>query len=268
MPHIRLRNINVSIPVYDSSARRLVRLPNALPGRVGVRNVSHSRGVRIIHVLSNINIDIKDGDRVCLLGHNGAGKTSLLRVLAGIYPPSSGGIDVSGKVVALLGSSISLNEYATGYENIELVSELYNWPKDRMADCIRDIEEFSELGEYLEMPTRIYSAGMAARLAYAMATQQVPDVLLMDEGIGAVDARFKEKAEARTRDFVNRSKIVVLASHSLDLCRAICNRALLLSNGQQEYFGDIEEAIKRYLAVTPAQPQRSRQASSIKTPQI
>ena len=141
---------------------------------------------------------------------------------------------------------MTLNPDATGYENIRLIAELYDWPKAKVPDYIREIEDFTELGEYLTLPTRIYSAGMLARLAFAMATMQSPDVLLMDEAIGAGDAHFQGKAQARVEDFVSRAKIMLLGSHSADLCKALCNKALLLSKGSRIFFGDIDEAFKRY----------------------
>src|SRR5262249_14188562 len=118
--------------------------------------------------------------------------------------------------------------------------------RGQMADYIRDIEEFTELGEYLSLPTRIYSAGMQARLAFALATVQSPDILLIDEGIGAGDADFQDKAAARVRRFVEQAKILVLATHSRELCHALCNKAALMSKGELNFFGDIDEAFSRY----------------------
>ena len=246
MAHIRLENVSVELPIFDNARLRLIKLPSFVHARVGTKSVSKNSGAMVIHALTGINLELNDGDRVCLIGHNGAGKTTLLRLIAGIYPPSQGSVRVGGRVVALLGGSISLNSDATGYENIKLVAELYGWPRDQVADCIKDIENFTELGEYLSLPVRVYSAGMAARLAYGMATQLSPDVLLIDESIGAGDANFQEKAEARTKEYLDRSKIVLLASHATELCRAICNRALLLSGGRQVFFGEIEEGLDRY----------------------
>jgi ABC-type polysaccharide/polyol phosphate transport system ATPase subunit len=175
-----------------------------------------------------------------------AGKTTLLRLIAGIYPPSSGRVKVDGKVMALLGQNLAPNPDATGYENINLIANLYDWPKERVPEYIRDIEEFTELGEYLSLPARIYSAGMHARLAFAIATIQVPDVLLIDESIGAGDAHFQQKARARTEEFIRRAKIMLMASHSIDFCRAMCNKALLVANGRRVFFGDIEKGLSRY----------------------
>jgi ABC-2 type transport system ATP-binding protein/lipopolysaccharide transport system ATP-binding protein len=234
------------IPVFEANALRLLRMPSFGRAKVGASNVSHAGALFVIHALSNIDLVLEEGDRVCIIGHNGAGKTTLLRLVAGIYPPSSGRVEVEGKIMALLGQNIAPNPDATGYENIRLIANLYDWPMERLPEYIRDIEEFTELGEYLSLPARIYSAGMHARLAFAMATIKVPDVLLIDESIGAGDAHFQEKARARTEEFISRAKIMMMASHALDFCRAMCNKALVIANGRRMFFGDIEEGLSRY----------------------
>jgi ABC-2 type transport system ATP-binding protein/lipopolysaccharide transport system ATP-binding protein len=244
-----LQNVGVHIPIYDAQSLRLLRLPSFGRAKVGTSTVSRSGANVIIHALNEINLDLHDGDRVALIGHNGAGKTTLLRLVAGIYPPSSGSVHIGGKVMTLLGGGLALNPDATGYENIKLVANLYDWPMEGMPAYLRDIEEFTELGEYLSLPTRVYSAGMLARLAFATATVLSPDVLLIDEGVGAGDAQFQEKARKRVQTFVNRANIMMLASHSAELCRAICNKALLLAKGRPVFFGAIEEAYERYEAL-------------------
>ncbi len=246
MTHVRLRDINVKIPIYDSHALRLIRLPTFRLAKVGIPEVSQAGSAILIHALKDLNLDLVEGDRVSLIGHNGAGKTTLLRLIAGIYPPTAGTIEVSGKVFTLLGNSVAISGDATGYENIELTAAIYDWPKDKMAEYVRDIEEFTGLGEYLSLPTRVYSAGMQARLVFAMATMRSPDILLIDEGIGAGDAEFQEKAKQRVRQFVSQAKIMLLASHSAELCRALCNKALLLSRGESVFFGEIDEAFEHY----------------------
>jgi len=246
MSRVKIEDVSVRIPVYEAGSLRLLRMPSFGRAKVGTRNVSHAGATFTIHALSNIDLAFEEGDRVCIIGHNGAGKTTLLRLIAGIYPPSSGRLEVNGKVMALLGLNLAPNPDATGYENIKLIANLYDWPKERLPEYIRDIEEFTELGEYLSLPVRIYSAGMHTRLAFAMATIQAPDVLLIDEAIGAGDVHFQEKAQARIGDFINRAKIMIMASHAIDFCRAMCNKALLLANGRLVFFGDIDEAFRRY----------------------
>lgn len=246
MAHVRLKNVNVSIPIYDSHALRLIRLPSFSNARVGSDSASRTNGVIVIHALKNLSLELGEGDRVCLIGHNGAGKTTLLRLVAGIYPTSTGSVDVKGSAFTLLSGSIALNSDATGYENIRLIANLYNWPSDKYQDLVRDIEEFTELGVYLSLPTRVYSAGMQARLSFALATAQNPDILLIDEGIGAGDAHFQEKARERVNQFVSRARILLLASHSKDLCRLMCTKALVLSKGEGVFFGGVEEGFAFY----------------------
>ena len=249
MTYVRLKNVNVSIPVYDSHALRLITLPSFRNARVGTDTATRSHGVIVIHALKNLSMDIEEGDRVCLIGHNGAGKTTLLRLVAGIYPSTTGSVDVKGSTFALLGGSIALSADATGYENIRLIASLYNWPSDKYQELVHEIEDFTELGVYLSLPVRIYSAGMQARLSFALATAQIPDVLLVDEGIGAGDAQFQKKAQVRVQQFVSRARILLLASHSPVLCRAMCNKALVLSKGEAAFFGDIEEGFQVYASL-------------------
>lgn len=246
MAHVRIKNVNVEIPIYTSRALRLIRLPSFRLAKVGTSTVSHSGNLISMHALKNFSIEFSEGDRVSVIGHNGAGKTTLLRLVAGIYPVISGTIEVSGEIFALLDNSSLLNDDATGYENIDLIANLRGWPLAKMTEYIRDTEEFTELGEYLSLPVRVYSAGMQARLAFALATMHSPEILLIDEGIGAGDAEFQEKAQARVKQFIGRAKIMLLASHSVELCKTLCNKALLLSKGEKVFFGDIDEAFERY----------------------
>jgi len=246
MTYLRLKNVDVRIPIYESSALRLIRMPSFRLARVGSRDVGNTSGILVVHAVRDLSIEIQEGDRVGLIGHNGAGKTTLLRVLAGIYPCSGGTLERRGSVRSILASNMALNPDATGYENIRLVAKLNDWRRDMLDAHIRDVEEFTELGEYLSLPLRIYSAGMAARLSFALATIQAPDILLLDEGIGAGDAQFQEKAQKRVNDFLDRAKIIVAASHSAALLKSICNKGMLLNQGQLVHYGDLSEALRIY----------------------
>lgn len=249
MTHVRLAHVEVTIPIYEGAARRFIRLPSLRRARVGTADVTRSSGVLWVHALHDLTMSLAEGERIALIGHNGAGKTTLLRVLAGIYPCSSGSREVSGTVGALLAANMALNSDATGYENIRLVATLEDWPREELDACIADIEEFTELGEYLGLPLRVYSAGMAARLSFAMATARAPDILLVDENIGAGDAQFQEKARRRVDRFLGRVKIIVIASHSTELLRSICKKGLLLQGGKMAFFGALDEALARYAEI-------------------
>jgi|SRR6516225_9475731 ABC-2 type transport system ATP-binding protein/lipopolysaccharide transport system ATP-binding protein len=250
MTYVRLTKANVEVPVYDSHALRLVRLPSFRRAKVGTSTVNWSGNVISIHALKDVDLSLSEGDRVCVIGHNGAGKTTLLRLIAGIYPATSGSLEISGKVFALVGTSLVFNQDATGYETINLVANIYDWPQQRAAEYVRDTEEFTQLGEYLSLPTRTYSAGMEARLAFALSTLQPSDILLIDEGIAALDSDFQQKAQARIQKLVGGIKILLVASHSQELCRSLCNKALLMSKGEVAFFGEVEEAFVRYAKVS------------------
>ncbi len=245
MAHIKLENVNVRIPVYDSNALRLFRLSGRKSfGKVGSHNFVSS-SVLQIQALTDLSIEINHGDSVALIGHNGAGKTTLLRYLAGVYPEVSGTRQIEGSIY-LYGGSTSINPDATGYENVRLAMQLEGMDLKKFEQYKQDIAEFTELGEYLEMPTRIYSAGMTARLTFAIATMHDPEILLIDEGIGAGDAKFAQKAEERVKSFANKASIIVMASHSDDLLRKLCNKGIVFDGGRAVYQGQIEDALAHY----------------------
>jgi ABC-2 type transport system ATP-binding protein/lipopolysaccharide transport system ATP-binding protein len=242
MTLVRLTDVNVRIPIYDSHALRLIRLPAFGRAKVGTQAISHSGAVLIIHALNSLNLELHEGDRVCLIGHNGAGKTTLLRVLAGIYPASTGKVEVVGKVFALLGNSMMMNPDATGYETIRLVGNPSITGRRRMQSSSR--HRGVHRTRRVPSADRVYSAGMQTRRSPWRRSDT--DILLVDEGIGAGDAQFQHKAQARVQQFISRAKIIVLASHSIELCRAMCTKALILNKGTQVFFGDIEEGLDRY----------------------
>lgn len=246
MAHISLQDVTLDIPIFDASARRIVRLPRVrkAPGSDGITEQS---GVLNIRALSEISLEVADGDRIGLIGHNGSGKTTLLRLLAGAYTATSGTVKVEGRVQSLLEPTLAANADATGIENIRLAAILNEWGEDRIEQFIEDVAEFTELGPYLSLPTRVYSAGMGARLAFAIATLFVPEVLLIDEGIGAGDAAFQEKAEERISRLVGDSRIMFVASHSASLLEGMCNKGVVMSNGAIDFTGSIDDALKYYV---------------------
>jgi homopolymeric O-antigen transport system ATP-binding protein len=181
-----------------------------------------------------------------MLGHNGAGKSTLLRVLGGVYVPSSGRVVVEGRVSPLFNTAPGLDMDDTGYENIMTCGLFLGMSRAEVIAKTPEIAEFTELGDYLNLPVRTYSSGMLTRLAFAIATTIDPEILLLDEGLGAGDARFAERAKRRVDNLIERSHILVLASHSEDLIRSMCNRAVLLDAGHVCAAGDVDEVIETY----------------------
>jgi len=198
-----------------------------------------------IRSLDKVSFALNAGDRVALLGKNGAGKTSLLSVLAGVYPPTSGTVQITGSVDALFNINLGFRQDATGRRNIILRGLIAGWSTEQIKDRIPEIIEFSELGHFIDMPYRSYSQGMAARLAFSIATAVSPDVLLLDEWIGAGDADFQKKARDRMNRLIESAGILVIASHNKALLKEVCNKGMILSRGEIVAEGPIGEILAK-----------------------
>lgn len=245
MSTLFLENVSVDFPIYGAQrSLRKVLFERATGGFIQ-RDKQHGDRV-VVKALTNITFTLHDGDRLGLVGHNGAGKSTLLRVLAGVYQPVSGKLLVEGKVTPLFDTLPGLDPEDTGYENIITAGLLFGLTRDEIEAMIPDIEEFSELGEYMGLPVRTYSTGMGLRLGFAFATAMHPGILLMDEGIGAGDARFAEQATKRMQEFIGRSRIMVLASHSNQLIKSMCNKAALMEAGQILAIGEVDDILAQY----------------------
>jgi ABC-2 type transport system ATP-binding protein/lipopolysaccharide transport system ATP-binding protein len=246
MAYLHLQNVCVDFPVYYGGNPSLKRaLLNAAARKQ--RNLSRDNSDRIsVRALNEIVLEIKSGDRLAIMGANGAGKTTLLKVLAGVFEPTAGFVQSSGLISSLLDVYVGFNPDATGYENILLRGMFMNMRPAEMKGHVAQIAEFTELGPYLDMPVRTYSAGMTIRLSFAIATCISPEILLMDEWLSAGDASFLEKAQRRMEAFVQRSNIMVLASHSVPLLEQWCNRAILLDEGQIRASGDVSTVAAAY----------------------
>lgn len=228
MAKIILENVSVDFPLFGKSAKSL---KSSVIGAVVGGRFSQSSSLTTITALNSINLELNDGDRVGLVGHNGAGKSTFLRVLAGIYKPTTGSFRSEGKVVSLIDQSAGLNPIATGVENIYLRGLTLGGTKKELSERVDEIREFTGLGEFLDLPINIYSTGMMARLNFAISTCLQPEILIVDEGIGAGDAEFQSKAQERINGVMGNSKIVVIASHSEDIINSYCNKILTFDKG-------------------------------------
>ena len=244
MSNIKLSEVSVEIPVYNSQGRSLKKtiMGVATGGKIGLTE----SGKTVVRSLSNISLEIHDNERVGLLGHNGAGKSTLLRVLGKVYTPSSGIAEINGKVGSLIDISLGIDSEATGVENIFLRGALLGIPKRKIEQELGNIIEFSELGEFINMPVRTYSTGMHMRLAFAVSTMISPDILLMDEWLSVGDQYFQSKAEKKLSELVNRSNILVIASHSRELLEKCCERAIWLEHGSIVMDGPVSDVCRKY----------------------
>jgi ABC-type polysaccharide/polyol phosphate transport system ATPase subunit len=242
---IVLKDVVAEFPVYGSQ----LSLRNALLGRVvgGVLRRQNDTGQRVVvRALENVSLTINHGDQVGIIGHNGAGKSTMLRVFAGIYEPSQGTISIEGRVSPLFNTSPGLDLDDTGYENIVTCGLLLGMTRAEIERKLPEIEAFSELSDYLALPARTYSSGMLVRLGFAIATAIDPEILLLDEELGAGDARFAMQAANRVKALIDRSSIMVLASHSAELIGQMCNRAILLDHGRVIADGRAKDVLELY----------------------
>ncbi|KVE03690.1 ABC transporter ATP-binding protein [Burkholderia sp. AU18528] len=248
MAFIELQSVTLDLPIFDVQGRSLKK--QVL--NMGRRNriAEGNDGVIVVRALDEVSFRFERGDRVGLIGHNGAGKSTLLRAMAGIYPPSSGQLLREGSVVPLLDIGLGMDENSTGMQNIRLRGLLLGMSDAEIREKQREIAEFCELGDYLDLPIRTYSSGMKVRLAFAVSTAVDAEILLLDEVMGVGDASFMHKAEARLADLHSRAEIVVLAMHSNSEIRKVCNKVLWMERGRVRAFGPTEEVVSEYEATT------------------
>ena len=237
-------DLSVWFPLYHGSSRSLKKMAvAAATGRLGHDRAQHI----VVRALRDINLQLNAGDRLGLIGSNGAGKTTLLRVLAGIYEPVSGSLRVQGSLNALLDPSLGMNPDLTGRENILLRGLYAGLPKPALPRLEEDVTAFAELSDFIDLPVRIYSAGMVVRLGFALATAIKPQILLMDEWFLAGDAAFLEKARVRLEEMVRGADILVLSTHQTEIIRAWCTRVLWLDQGQVRADGPADAVLADYL---------------------
>ncbi len=236
---IRLDDVQLIYPIYSVRAQSLrhTMINLAIGGRLlrGNNDVVH------VNALEGISFRLEDGDRLGLLGHNGAGKSTLLKVLAGVYEPTRGNVQMTGIVASMLDIGNGIDWEATGVENVKIMSRLRGMRAAQINAQMEEVIAFSELGAYADLPMKTYSAGMAARLIFTLATSFKSDILIMDEWLGAGDTHFIQKATDRMNELVGHARIMVLASHNFPLIQATCNKVLVLEKGRMRYFGPIED---------------------------
>jgi len=234
---VSIRADNLTLTYRIRRSRRLSR--HATPTPHGGVIIGEGRSQQI-RALDAVSFSLESGDRLGLVGGNGAGKTTLLKVLYGIFKPTSGVVDLAGRADALFNINLGFRREATGRRNIILRGLINGWSNEQIEQRMEEIVAFSELGDFIDMPMKTYSQGMAARLAFSVATCLDPEILLMDEWIGAGDPEFQNKARRRMSDMAEKAGIIVLASHNHQLLRRICNKVLELDHGKVVHFGSSE----------------------------
>ena len=208
--------------------------------------------------LKDVNFEVQAGDRVGIVGLNGAGKSTLLKVISGVLKPTEGSVTTNGKIVPLLELVDGFDKQYTGAENIYLYGELLGYSKSFIYEKYDEIVEFSELGEFIDVPVKNYSSGMRARLGFSIATVVKPDILILDEVLSVGDAQFRKKSEARIQSMFAQGVTVLFVSHSLEQVKRICNKAIMLEHGTVIAQGDVEDVATIYSTLLNKQKRRRK----------
>ena len=227
MTHIFLQNLNFAMPITFKTS---IGSSSSLFSRLNFNNE--------IDLLKGLSFELVVGDRLAVTGPNGAGKSTLLKIISGVYLPTSGSLEVTGKVSSILDLGVGFNEEASGFDNIFIYYYLHGYSKSQIEARLDYVVEFSELGDFLSFPIRTYSSGMRARLAFSLATYGYPEIVVIDEIMGAGDESFMNKSSARIDEIIKDSGIVIFASHNKNFTGMFCNKNLELNMGKQVYFGD------------------------------
>lgn len=243
MVAITLSNVGVDIPIYDVSRASLRK---ALIGRTVGGRFGEAGSHVIVGALKNIDFEARDGDRIGLIGENGSGKSTLLRVISRVYPPTNGTVSIVGDISPMFDATLGMSMDATGLENIRIAGTIWGMTAAQIKGNIDDIAEFTELGDFLKVPVRTYSTGMLLRLAFAIATARQPEILLIDEIIGVGDKVFFDKAFKRLQRLVERSRILMVATHMDDIVRRLCNKVVWLSHGRLVDYGNVDQVLAAY----------------------
>lgn len=250
MVRIELKDVEVRYPVYSSGRQR--SLLTFAANRASFGRVAREAGhIPTVDALSGVSFSLQEGDRLALVGRNGSGKSTLLKVCAGLILPDRGSAAIEGSRASILNLSAGLNHDKTGIENIVMMGRLMGVPRARRGALIEDVAEFTELGDFLNLPVRTYSSGMTVRLLFALATSIERDILIVDEVIGAGDAHFVEKAAKRVRSMFERAKILVLATHAGHIAEKLCTRALWIDSGREIMAGEPNTVWEAYLKQRP-----------------
>jgi ABC-type polysaccharide/polyol phosphate transport system ATPase subunit len=213
-----------------------------------VRHMFHRATNPMIEVraLQDVSLSFRAGERIGIVGHNGAGKSTLLKVLAGIYPPTGGRRVVKGNISSLFDIALGFEGDASGWENICYRGYLQGETPRSIRVKMQSIADFSELGDFLNMPVRYYSAGMMVRLAFSIATAIEPEILLVDEVLSVGDMAFQDKARKRMREMMAKAQLIVMVSHDLESLAKLCDRGVWLDHGRVRLVGSIQEVISAY----------------------
>jgi teichoic acid transport system ATP-binding protein len=236
---VRVQDLSIT---YRTTFERKPTLKQAL-----VRFGRGQRAVKEVEAIKNVSFDVANGSAMGIIGSNGAGKSTLMRAMAGILPPTSGSIEVWGKASTLLALGVGFNQSLSGRENIILGGLAAGLSRKEVEERADEVAEWTELGDFIDMPMRTYSSGMSARVGFAVAVHMKPDILMIDEALSAGDAHFREKANAKMAELRDSARAMFLVSHGLGSIKEMCTEVIWLDHGKLMMRGDPDEVVTAYM---------------------
>lgn len=236
---VKVQNLSIT---YRTTFERKPTLKTAL-----LRLGRGERGVVEVEAVKNVSFEVPNGTAMGIIGSNGAGKSTLMRAMAGILPPTAGSIEVWGKASTLLALGVGFNNNLSGRENIVLGGLAAGLTRAEVEDRADEVAEWTELGEFIDMPMRTYSSGMSARVGFSVAVHMKPDILMIDEALSTGDAKFREKANAKMAELRDSARAMFLVSHGLNSIKEMCTEAIWLNKGTLMERGEPEEVIDAYM---------------------
>ena len=237
---IELDNVNIIFEIFED---KIDTIKESF-----IRTLRRDKGKKVrVHALKDISFKIYKGEKIGIIGYNGAGKSTLLNVISGIYPPTSGIIKTQGTISPLLTLGAGFDPNYSGRSNILLNGAILGYEKDFLIEKMDEIIEFSELGEYIDLPIKNYSSGMLAKLGFSIATAVNPDILIIDEILGVGDVNFQKKSSDKIRSLIDCGTTVLLVSHSIPQIRSICDKAIWIDNGKLREIGEVNKICDNYL---------------------
>lgn len=240
---VKFENVNLTYDLYLDKTNNIKEyIINKITQRRPV-----SKAMEKVDALKNITVEFRQGDRVGIIGRNGAGKSTMLKVISGIYKPTSGKVTVSGTIQPLIEIGAGFDPEFTGRENIYLNGYMLGFSKEQIRKKEQEIIEFAELGEFIDVPVKYYSSGMSVRLAFTIATSIEPEILAFDEMLSAGDIEFLQKAKARMDTLITKAKMLILVSHDLAMIKSLCTKVMVFHQGQICFTGTPDDAINFYI---------------------
>lgn len=240
---IKFENVTLTYDLYLDKTNNLKEfIINKFTNRKPV-----AKSLEKVHALKNITIEFKQGERIGIIGRNGAGKSTMLKVISGIYKPTGGKITVNGTIQPLIEIGAGFDPEFTGRENIYLNGYMLGFSKEQIQKKEAEIVEFAELGHFIDVPVKYYSSGMSVRLAFTIATSIEPEILAFDEMLSAGDIEFIQKAKARMNQLIDKAKMLIMVSHDLSIISSLCTKVLVVHQGEICFIGPPKEAIEFYM---------------------